>query len=613
MKTNKLAAPFILLKNRIPNWVIYFISIPITIFLSFLVIEYVSGIEVHGAAYYIQQFDLRNLLLSSITIGILWSILFILCHRVWLANLLCGCICSGIAIANHYVILFHGMPLSFLVLRNFTTAMNVIRNYELTLDGHVIRVLFLTACLIIFSLLTKWFTKPVKASRLTILVRDGILILLCIAGFYTCYLGENPVKPRKTIGWIWTEPYARYGYAACTVETLFQSISVVNEPDGYTQSALDNISISHRQKEESQTPDIILILNESFYDLKQATDFETDVPYMKNISSMENLLKGYAVVPGAGGGTNSAEYELLTSNSLQLMPGVTPFNTINLNGANSITHHLNSLGYYSLGSHSEPAVNYSRISGYRDLQFQEIHFEEDFEDVAYFHDRMFETDESLYRNLIRWYEAAPSEAPRFMYLLTIQNHGGYEMNAVEHDTIHILNDWGSNTEIANEFLSALSLSDQSFKTLTDYFSTVARPVIICMVGDHAPNFVKSIISNQYSGAEADLRHRSVPLLIWANFELENIELGTMSMNYVVPTLLDIANVQLTPYYSYMLQLKQQIPILTSYGNYYDTDRNLYSYDSDEGAPYEQMVNNYFYLEYENLQSNRKQELFEPYQ
>jgi len=508
--------------------------------------------------------------------------------------------------------LLHGMPLSFLVLRNFTTAMNVIGNYEITLDFHVIRMLILIICMVIIALLTRWLSKPVKTSWKKIAIRNGILIFLCIVGFYTCYLGNNPLKPKKTIGWIWTEAYHKYGYSACTVETLFQSISVVNEPDGYSEVALESISIPQNAQEETQTPDIILILNESFFDLKQVADFETDLPYMENIASMENLLKGYAVVPGAGGSTNSAEYELLTSNSLQLMPGITPFNVINLKGANSITSHLNNLGYYSFGSHSESGVNYSRVSGYKDLQFQEIHFEEDFQNIEFFHDRHFETDESLYRNLIRWYESAPDESPRFMYLLTIQNHGGYEMNPPEKDIIHIQNDWGNNTQLANEFLTSVYLSDKAFKDLTDYFSTVNRPVIVCMVGDHSPNFVKTFIHDYYTGAEADLRHRSVPLLVWANYPLEDIDLGTMSMNYVVPTLLDIANVQLTPYYSYMLQLKQQVPILTSYGNYYDADMNLYNYNADEGKPYQQMVDNYFYLEYENLQTNRKQDLFNPY-
>lgn len=600
-------------KTRIPNWLVYLLSIPVTILLSFFILEYPCGIEYYGVIYYLKHLSLQNIFLSTITIGILWSILFILCNRVWLANLLCGCICGGIAIANHYVILLHGMPLSFLVLRNFTTAMNVISNYTLMLDNHVIRMLLLVCCLIIFSLLTRYFSKTKMHTWPKIIVRNCILILLCISGFYICYLGDNPVKPAKTIGWIWTEPYSKYGYTACTVETLFQSISVANEPEGYSDASLENIPISHQPKDSPDTPDIILILNESFYDLRQISDLETDVPYMKNISSMDNLLKGYAVVPGAGGSTNSAEYELLTSNSMELMPGVTPFNTVNLKGAHSIVSHLKELGYYSIGSHSEPGINYSRVSAYKDLQFQEVYFEEDFEDVAYFHDCYFETDESLYQNLIRWYEAAPEDSPRFMYLLTIQNHAGYTLNAAEYDTVHILNDWGENTDPANEYLSRISLSDQAFTDLTDYFSSVNRPVIVCMVGDHAPKFAQSVVSSQYSASEADLRIRSVPLLIWANYELDPVDLGTMSMNQVVPTLLDLANVQLTPYYSYLLQLKEQVPILTSYGHYYDSEGAMYTYDTDSGAPYEAAVNDYFYLEYENLRNPSNTALFAPYE
>ena len=51
-----------------------------------------------------------------------------------------------------------------------------------------------------------------------------------------------------------------------------------------------------------KTPDIILILNESFYDLSLITEIEVDVPYLENISSMENTIKGYAVIVIGGSG-----------------------------------------------------------------------------------------------------------------------------------------------------------------------------------------------------------------------------------------------------------------------------------------------------------------------
>ena len=84
-------------------------------------------------------------------------------------------------------------------------------------------------------------------------------------------------------------------------------------------------------------------------------------------------------------------------------------------------------------------------------------------------------------------------------------------------------------------------------------------------------------------------------------------------NKAAPFILTVfAGAPLTPYYSYMLQLKEQIPILTAYGSYYDAQGNLYTYDSDDGGAYESAVNDYFYLEYHNLQKDRRQSLFQPY-
>lgn len=577
-----------------------------------MMMEYPAIVEC-GMETYLSFAVGKCVVLNLLTIGIIWSVFLIASNRVWLSNLLCGCFCGIVAVINYYVIALHGMPLSFLLLRNFQTAMNVISSYSIVLDKYVARILALLVLVIILSLITRWISKGrcERKPRSQILIRDVLLFAVCSMVFYWGYLGKNPVKPVKTIGWGWQESYSAYGYIPCTIETFFQVFSDIDEPAGYTEQAVDSLKIVDKTKEEPVTPDIILILNETFSDLRQLTDVKTDAPFLENIESIENLLTGYALSPGAGNGTNSSEYEILSSNSLRLLPGVTPFNTLNLVGASSIVSNLNALGYFTLGSHSEPASNYSRLTGYRDLQFQQVHFKEDFTDLSYPGERPYATDASLYTNLIRWYEEAPADSPRFLYMLTIQNHGDYNGCDEHYDLVHIENDWGDNTEAANEYLSLVSLSDIAFKELLTYFSQVDRPVIVCMLGDHIPSFAKEHINGE-DPTQINLLQRKVPLLIWANYPLEQQELGTMSMNYVVPTLLDIAGVQLSPYYSYLLQLKEQVPILTSYGDYYDAQGNRYTYDTDTGAPYEEAVDNYFYLEYENLKKERNQALFQPY-
>lgn len=560
---------------------------------------------------FLYLFKIRFAILNILTLGIIWSLFLILTRRMWIADLLCTVLCGGLAIANHYVIEFHSMPLSFLLVKNFATAMNVISGYQFRIDFSVAFLILSILILLMFTFIARRGEKTALIPLRKKLLRDFVLILLSAAVLFVGYFGPSPMKPTKTIAWLWNEAYNTYGYLACSIETFCQLFNTVTMPDGYSEEAVQSIAIEDHSPDTAKNPDIVLILNETFYDLRQAFDVQTDVNPLENIESMDNLLTGYAVVPGAGGSTNSAEYELLTSNSLQLMPGITPFNTLDLRGANSVVSHLYSLGYSTLGCHPAPSANYSRGLAYPHLGFQETHFQEDFENCTFYEKRPYETDACLYDNLIRWYEAQPEDSPRFVYSLTLQNHGNWDMNAPEHDIVHATADYGDNTQLVNEYLSCISLSDQAFRDLTDYFAQVDRPVIVCMLGDHAPSFARSMVDKKYSDDENALQIRKVPLLIWANYELPQVDLGTMSMNFVVPTLLELADVPLSAYYSYILQLKEQVPIVASYGSYYDTAGNVYKFASDDGSAYEAAVNNYFYLEYNNLHADRMQHLFAP--
>ena len=596
-------------KNNIKSFILSSIYVVFTLTLCFLMLEYSS----ESSFMHLLRMQMQYVLLNILTIGILWCILQMITQRIWLSCLLCSSICFIIAIINHYVIMYHGMPLSFTVLRNLGTAMAVISSYHFTIDYHVGVILLFFLISLESAILMRRYVPAYPSNNRIRLVCNAFLLLICASVLFFGYLSDDPVKPPNTIFWLWSEAYNTYGYAACTVESFTQTINVVNEPDGYSEHAVQSIEINNNAIDSAQNPDIILILNETFYDLAQISEPNANIPYMQNINSMDNLLKGYAVVPVAGGGTNASEYELLTSNSMQLMPGVTPFNALDLNGSNSIVSHLNTLGYYTIGSHAESPSNYMRGQAYPALGFHEIHFNEDFLDKEYLDGRIWHaTDQSLYNNLIRWYENAPADAPRFLYLLTIQNHSPHDQRDSRYDIVCTGNDYLENTQLVNEYLSCIYHSDQAFQNLIEYYSAVNRPVIICMVGDHAPSFALSITDGKNHDESWELAIRKVPLLIWANYDLADVELGTMSMNYVVPTLLDLADVKLSSYYSYMLEAKKSVPIITAYGRYYDAAGNLSFYETDDGAPLEDIVDQYFYLEYHNLLGTRNQKLFAPY-
>lgn len=490
--------------------------------------------------------------------------------------------------------------------------MNVITSYQISLNAYVQKILVLIAGLVILSFLVWFLTRTPKGSKKRVWWRNALLVIFCISVYYWGYGSNNPVKPAKTITWSWYLAYHEYGYVPCTLETFALSTNVVTRPEGYSEEHISQISFSESPAEqEYDRPDILLILNESFYDLRQITDLMEDAPFLEHLEGMERLLTGYAVVPNSGGSTNASEYELLTSNSLQLMPGVTPFNALDLTDANSVVSHMNALGYNTLGAHCMDSSNYSRKVGYDALGFDEIYFDEDFSIIEYIPGRGYNSDKANYENVIQWYDAMPEDQGRFLYLLTIQNHGDWNQSPAENDTIHAQTDYGEYDAIVDEYLTCIDYSDIAFQYLTDHFSSVERPVIICMVGDHSPNFAGNIADSKYSAEEQELLLRRVPMVIWANFDLEVQELGTMSMNYVVPTLLEMANVERSAYYDYILEMKQQVPVISSYGKYYDTEGNQYDYDQDTGLPYEALVNDYFYLEYHNISGKTNREIYIP--
>ena len=113
------------------------------------------------------------------------------------------------------------------------------------------------------------------------------------------------------------------------------------QPENYTDDAAaaaaakaDGYTPAVATVDEQEYPDIILILSESFYDFDLVTDTQADADVMAVTKNLPNSIYGHTVSPHVGGGTNSSEYEMLSSNSLMLMPSITPFNWLNLYGAN---------------------------------------------------------------------------------------------------------------------------------------------------------------------------------------------------------------------------------------------------------------------------------------
>ncbi len=565
--------------------------------------------------YYCLELGNKNPLMNGIfytiinilTIFVVQSAVYLIVRRRWIAALVTNIPFTVLSIANYYTLCFRNSPISTQDIHNFGTTLSVIDSYKFPINIFVIGIVIFFALNI--AVVVQLFNreKENRQSLKKILVNNLCLLIFCSAFTHFVYFAENPIKPRNTFVWSWEDSYYKYGYAASSIEVFQNSMNMIDMPEGYSEERLKGSKAANAVKQNlGKTPDVIFILNETFYDMRDLVGIETDSEVMPFIDSLK--YKGRAVVAGTGGGTNKSEYELLTSNSLQLMPGITPFNYLNFDNANSVVNYLENLGYSSWGAHPAESLNYERGLVYPKLGFDSVLFREEFGEIGKYGERPYATDKFCYSKMLEDYENM-GDGPRFQYILTIQNHGGWDLNPDTEDIVHSLTDFGEYTDDMNEFLSCVRKSDEAFKALTEYFENSERDVIICMVGDHAPSFAVELLGD--IDMDETFALRSTPFVIWSNFATDYQIPEKLSMPYLVPTVLDMAEIKLSPFYSHMLKLCEDIPVVTAFGLYQTTEGKTYNYSSAHSSDAKENIDIYFDMVYNNvgINTNRIDDIF----
>ena len=103
--------------------------------------------------------------------------------------------------------------------------------------------------------------------------------------------------------------------------------------------------------------------------------------------------------------------------------------------------------------------------------------------------------------------------------------------------------------------------------------------------------------------EATERTYITPFMIWANYDINTekySDITDISANYLASLVLDVANIQKTPYLDFLDDLREEIPIIT--GNGYIDKNNVYHNFSEQNE-YTELINNYHYLQFNNMFDN----------
>ena len=531
-----------------------------------------------------------------------------LTNRFRIVSVIVSIVNTVLSVANYYVIMYHGSPLNAFEIMKIGTAADVASNYSYVPNRDVLLLLGIT----VLQLLIAVFLMPFLRGREALNERAVPLLSIALAIFVGAnYVATYDVDSKTS--WSWIEDYSAYGTVACVKDSFISMKNLKVKPEGYSKEKLSEISLNGPSESTKQQPDIILILNESFYDLKTAEpNIKTDKEYLEHFQSLDNAIHGFSLVPRGLGGTNESEYELLTSNTIFLLNRVvSPFMIMDLNGAGSVVSVLKKQGYITYAMHPSSNTNYNRNVAYPAMGFDHSYFIDDFENITTIGKRGFASDASTYENLIRWYEdelksqeESGNNQPVFMYCLTIQNHGGYETNSPEQDTVHVENDYGEYTDDVNEYLSVLSESDKEFAKLVDYYKKSERPVYICMMGDHSPLFTDKVID--YQSGDDYINVRKTPFVIWSNTDIEDRDEGTVNIGSLVPLMLEQAGVSIPPWYQFILNTRESYYYYTVLPSYLDRDNKWQEPDFSKRNTFR----DFLYLSYSNIMMESPENLWE---
>lgn len=133
-----------------------------------------------------------------------------------------------------------------------------------------------------------------------------------------------------------------------------------------------NAEVVKSEKATEETPNIVFLQMESFFDvnhLKDVTFSENPVP---NFTSMkENYTSGWLTTPSFGAGTANTEFEVLSGMSLEYFgPGEYPFTTImRETTSESVAYDLKDYGYSTHAIHNHTGKFYGRYLVYPNLGF----------------------------------------------------------------------------------------------------------------------------------------------------------------------------------------------------------------------------------------------------
>lgn len=545
--------------------------------------------------YYIGKKWINILLISALLAGI-----YGITGRLRRSMIITTVITMALAIVNYLLIEMRGTAITPSDFYSIMMATKLANSVSLTIPVLIFVSIGVTVVWIFWCKRLK-FREIDKKKKIIIRIISGICCIVTFVVFFSTDLLNIRISYNTK------NFYKRNGVCASFL-TILKEMSF-DKPEGYSIDVIKQQlgqnktedSIIADNKKQREKPNIIAIMNESLSDLKDIYDLDITEDNMPFIHSLkENTIKANVHSTAIGSKTANCEWEFLTGNSTRFLPTeAVAYEQYIKKETYSLVNLMNAQGYYTSAYHPYNPEGYNRMLIYPLMGFEEYKFRNELtelNEVRY----DYADDLSTYKNIINLFENKKDGEKIFNFTITMQNHMAYKDADFENTVFLEGYDREQYSEI-NQYLSSVKLSDEAFKYLIEYFEKYDEPTIIMMYGDHQPGFVENYpeIFGETNEEEYEANKYITPMILWANYDIEEYEIEDISMNYLSLVLFDEAGLEKSRYMEYLEEMYYKYPVINS--NVYKDSQGIFY--SDDQEPDEFKL--YEYIQYNNMFDDEK--------
>ena len=487
---------------------------------------------------------------------VLWLVLFCLLWgllgRPGLAGGVCVTISGLLALLNLALLQFRGTALQWQDIGSWRAALNVAGGYRLALSPKIV----VLAVLWLWTLAAlHWAGGLCAGAPRSAGFRAALGLGAAAAGVL---LWVSPLIPASGV----TSSYISTQNAFVANLFLQSRDLPLKKPKNY-EAQLQQLGqySSDAGTKVAETPDIVVIMNESFADLRCYGAQIAPEIYRDWDEILARSAHGTAYSSVFGGNTPNAEYEFLTGDSLLFYTGTPiPYETAIRQDVPALPGLLAQLGSGTVAMHPNEGIVWSREQVYPKLGFGRLVFLADYENTEML--RRYVSDQANYSQVLRVLEEA--DGPQFLFNVTIQNHGSYEEE--DFADLNALLDSRTGCSQTCQYLTLVKESGAALKEFLQQLEQRPRKTYVVFFGDHQPWVDEAFYSQYESGQDAQehLRYQ-VPYFIWCNQSQEEQQLPLCGLNDLQLYLAGQAGLPLTGYQKLLAQVAQRYPVVCAQG------------------------------------------------